>query len=384
MSDEQGGPNTTVALVVASTIASVFPAFLVGAQAPRIMNDLGLTPADLGLAVGFFTVGLATASLFAGGVLDRWHVGTGALSGGVCGVCAGLVVATAHTLPVLLLGLFVGGLGSSVHQMSVGRLLGSIVVGSNYGRAFGWFQSAKPLAVAASGAVGALTLTAVSWRMSFVLVGVAGFCLSFALSRRCPRGVRRRPRPEEGPSPAVILVLGVFMAFSYGMTNVSTTFLVVTVVAIDVAASWGAVLLIVGGLLSAASRVLVGSFADSPRVSETVLIGSLFVLAGLGSWLASVPSLAAIIVGVILIFGCGWSSGSLLMAMATRMYKDHSRAVMARLLIGGAVGGSVAPPLFGLLSGSQGYSLSWSAWGVVMLFTGLLFLFWTRKHGELR
>nr|WP_272949587.1 MFS transporter [Ornithinimicrobium kibberense] len=369
------------------TVGSVLPVFLLGANGPQVMADLKFDAGGLGAVAGSYTIGLAVASLGLGRWLDRSSLPRAVLTATGLGIAGGVTAAATSSLPMLAIGLFASGVSSSTYQMSAGRILQNSVGGGGHGVAFGWFQSAKPVAVAVAGAFGMLATLGVGWRASFAGVTAVTAVLAAVLALWC---VDHEPgtqkRSIEGGSRQGIVLLAALMALGFGLTNISTTFLSDTVQVAGPAALGSGALLTVGGLLAAVGRVAAGRLTDVTGWDELALVAPAFIAAGIGSILVGTLAWSAIVTGFLLIFALGWAFGGLLVAQGTRRYPGNSAAVVGVLLVGGAIGGSVSPPIFGAAATTWGYDVAWRGWGVAMLIAGLCagVLAFRRQHSGQR
>ncbi|WP_161958554.1 MFS transporter [Ornithinimicrobium cavernae] len=361
-----------ITLVTLVTVGSVLPVFLLGVNGPAIMDELGLDATGIGIAAGSYTAGLAVASLALGRWLDSGPLVRAAAFSLVPVATGGVITALAAGLPVLALGLCVSGVGSSAIQMSIGRILGQLLT-TGHGAAFGWFQSAKPVAVALAGGFGLLAVVGLPWRWSFLLVVAVTSSLGVVLTFWCNRLVPTHPAATPRvPLRGDVLLLAVLMGVGFALTNISTTFIPDTVLAAGGHEGWAGTLLLIGGSLAAVGRVLAGRLTDRTGRDEVSLVGPAFVTAGLGSVLISTLNLGGLLVGCVLVFALGWAFGGLLIAKGARLHPGTSGAVVGQLLLGGAVGGSAAPPLFGTAATAWGYDTAWLVWGAVILALGCL------------
>nr|WP_306238565.1 MFS transporter [Ornithinimicrobium sp. HY1745] len=369
-------------MVTLVTVGSVLPVFLLGANGPTVMAELNFDARGIGAAAGSYTAGMAITSLVLGRWLDRWTISQAlAVSLGLVSI-GGIVTAVATTLIQLALGLSVCGVGSSAVQMAGGRVFGRLV-GTGHGAAFGWFQSAKPVAVALAGGFGLLAVLGLDWRWTFLLVTGATLAPGAILVRwsvQVDTSQTEQP-PRVGMDDSLIL-LAVLMGVGFGLTNISTTFIPDTVAAADGDSGWASLLLVIGGTLAAVSRVLAGRWTDRTGWDELRLIGPAFMAAGIGSMLISTLTWSGILIGCLLVFALGWSFGGLLIAKGTRCHPAASAQVIGLLLLGGAIGGSAAPPLFGMIATSWGYDTAWFTWGALILAIGALCVWHHRMPGK--
>ncbi|WP_309246228.1 MFS transporter [Verrucosispora sioxanthis] len=147
----------------------MLPVFLVGGLAVQMREELGFSPAGLGLVVAvYFGVG-ALASVPSGALVERWGAAVVARAG--IGVSAGALLAVAvvaRSYPVLVGLLAVAGTANALGQLSSNALLARHVPPRRQGLSFGVKQAAIPVSTLLAGvAVPTLALT-VGWRWAFV------------------------------------------------------------------------------------------------------------------------------------------------------------------------------------------------------------------------
>lgn len=361
-----------ITLATLVTVGSVLPVFLLGANGPAIMAELGMDAGGIGLAAGSYTAGLAVSSLALGGWLDRGSLVRAVGFSLVLVAAGGAATGLAPTPPLLGVGLCLSGIGSSAIQMSVGRIF-SHSIASEHGVAFGWFQSAKPGAVALAGGFGLLAVLGLDWRWSYLIVVGSTATAGLTLAVWCFRTGSAPPSKTERPSlNGSVLLLASLMGVGFALTNISTTFIPDTVHAAEGTAGWASALLVIGGSVAAASRVYAGRLTDRTGWDEARLVGPGFIAAGVGCILISSLTHTGVLIGCLLVFALGWAFGGLLIAKGVRLNPTTSAAVIGQLLLGGAIGGSAAPPVFGSAAVRWGYDTAWLASGGLLLVAGSL------------
>lgn len=361
-----------IAMVTLVTMGSVLPVFLLGANGPTIMADLGFGSRGIGFAAGSYTAGLAVASLLLGRWLDPLPVRLAVLFSLALVALGGIATAMAPSLSVLSLWLFVSGVGSSAIQMAGGRILSQLVTSASHGTAFGWFQSAKPIAVALAGGFGILAVWGLPWRWTFLLVVVFTVILGLFLSSSASTGTFPAQKASRDTVPqGPVLLLAALMGVGFALTNISTTFVPDTVARSQGSEGIASALLVIGGLLAALGRVLAGQLTDRNGWDELRLVAPAYILAGTGCLLVARGSQWGIVMGCVVIFAFGWAFGGLLVAKGTRLHPANSAAVIGQLLLGGAVGGTIAPPIFGGAAAVWGYGCAWTGFGALLLALGL-------------
>jgi MFS family permease len=186
-----GGPARTRVVVVFGGVLALSSAdtATVGASATPLRNSLHITNSDIGLLVGVTCVVAAVASLPFGVIADRFNrtrvLGGSIVLWGVCMVWSATVGSFGHLmLSRLALGIVTASAGPVVASM-----LGDWFPGAERGRIFSYVLTGELL----GGGIGfAFTgdVSALSWRLSFLLLAVPAFVLA--------RMVFRLPEPLRG------------------------------------------------------------------------------------------------------------------------------------------------------------------------------------------
>ncbi|HVT22738.1 MAG TPA: MFS transporter [Mycobacteriales bacterium] len=186
-----GGPARTRVIVVFGGVLALSSAdtATVGASATPLRHALHVTNSDLGLLVGVNCIVAAVASLPFGVIADRFRrktvLGVSIVLWGVCMVWSALVNSFDHLLVSrLALGVVTASAGPVIASM-----LGDWFPGAERGRIYSYVLTGELL----GGGVGfAITgdVSALSWRLSFLLLAVPAFLLA--------RMVFRLPEPLRG------------------------------------------------------------------------------------------------------------------------------------------------------------------------------------------
>src|SRR3954471_4512956 len=134
------------------TVVSVFPAFLVGALAVQITEDLRFGLAGLGAAVSVFFAASAVGSAALGSLAERLGSRTAMRVAALVSAACLLAIAALVDSWAALVGLLaVGGLANALAQPSVNLLLAREVAPERQGFIFGLKQTAIPAAILVSG-----------------------------------------------------------------------------------------------------------------------------------------------------------------------------------------------------------------------------------------
>jgi MFS family permease len=186
-----GGPARARVVVVFGGVLALSSAdtATVGASATPLRNSLHITNSDIGLLVGVSCVVAAVASLPFGVIADRFRrtrvLGLSIVLWGVCMVWSAMVGSFGHLMiSRLALGVVTASAGPVIASM-----LGDWFPSAERGRIFSYVLTGELL----GGGIGfAFTgdVSALSWRLSFLLLAIPAFVLA--------RMVLRLPEPIRG------------------------------------------------------------------------------------------------------------------------------------------------------------------------------------------
>lgn len=191
--EDPGGPPPRVSRNSAQSIVTLLSVLVavdyadraaLGAVAPALQDDLGLSTTELGLLSGSFGLVGGFATLFAGALIDRVPrlrlLGLSALTWSV----AMLATGTAQTF----LWLLVARSGLAVVTATVGpaypSLIGDLVPPRARSVALGKIAIGQLAGGAVGIGVGAVCVALLSWRETFLVLAVPGLVLAVLLLRR--------------------------------------------------------------------------------------------------------------------------------------------------------------------------------------------------------
>jgi len=169
----------TLALQVFTSLAATATAVL----APVIAGDLGMSPALVGVFVGIIYAGSASASLAAGGFIARFgaiRVSQACVvlcAVALLGVCASSAPPSASSL-LLLLSPIVLGLGYGPITPASSHVLVRTAPPSRMALTFSIKQTGVPAGAALAGAMLPGLALALGWRVTFVVIALAGFAIA--------------------------------------------------------------------------------------------------------------------------------------------------------------------------------------------------------------
>ncbi|WP_323959503.1 MFS transporter [Arthrobacter sp. JZ12] len=372
-----GRPVTTLLQAVSVTTTGVLPAFLLGALAVQIRDDLDLGPAQMGIAAAILFAVSGTLARPLGGVVQRMGAGRGMVLSAALATVALAGAGAAPTFPVLVAALFIGGLANATAQPSANLGISRSIGSNRLGLAFGVKQSSIPAASLLGGlAVPGIALV-LGWRYAFFAGAVLALCLAgWALLRGQAQGTttavgeaRDRGTPRGG---LVVLTIGAGLAAA-AATSLGV-FLVDSMVQAGIAPGTAGLIFAGAAVLGLGIRILLGTLMDRmPTRSPYVLMANLLVAGVVGYLLLSVGTPALMVAGTLLAYSAGWTWPGLLHFAVVRDNRLAAASATGVVQTGLSLGAAGGPLLFGLLVSATSYSTAWVVAGVVALAAALTF-----------
>jgi predicted MFS family arabinose efflux permease len=369
-------------VLTAATAAQATASFaLLGlaALAGFLQRDFSLSAAETGLLITASYAAPLFSLLFVGDLLDRKSerliIGIGA----VILFAALLLATTSRDYAVLLLWLFVAGLGYSATQPGGSKSVSAWFRGERLGLAMGIRQAGLP----AGGAVAAAILPAVaaasSWRVAFAAGAVAalGGGLGFALIYRPPPGeTDAAPKRASLTWAAVAALLRqpwLRNAVVAGLALVSAQYGILTWLMLylrdhaQIALTHGALFLALAQAAGVGGRVGLAAWSDrTPGLRFRLLGLCMIAVAGGILLLLFVPPRTpepalALIAAWLGFFGLGWY-GPWVAYLAETAPADQVGLTLGAAMALNQLGIIAAPPLLGLVHDlTGGYTALWAA-----------------------
>ena len=352
------------------------PAFLVGAFAPAIKNDLGIGATGLGV---LFSIGALTAaaSLQLGGSLAdragaRRGIRVGLMLTSVGALALGLL---AESLVVAAAAFVITRAGGGICQPAANTLISDAVPTAMRGRAMGYKHAAVPFAVALAGFSVPTLGDALGWRgvmvlLAFMVVPVWLAQPHVAVPTRTTPAARRELWTQRHLRMGAI-------AGGFAGASVSTVvgFLTVAVVARGFSEAAAGLLLTAGAVVMILARIGWGFLADR-RPFDRFRAAGLLLAAGSTSYvLLAVGSEASMIAGTILAFGVGWSWPGLLMLGLIEQHPNEPGTATAIVQTGIRLGVLVSPLAFGVVVDQWGFRPAWLlSFGYAMIASVLMLM----------
>jgi ACS family hexuronate transporter-like MFS transporter len=161
--------------------------------APLVMQDLALTPADLGLIFSSFFVGYAAFNFIGGWASDKLggkRVFT--LAMGVWSTFCALTAAATGFVSLLVIRVFFG-VGEGPLSSTMNKVVNTWFPHREAASAVGFANCGTPLGGAIAGPVVGLIAVAFGWKVAFVAIGLLGFVWLFFWTRLATETPRQHP-----------------------------------------------------------------------------------------------------------------------------------------------------------------------------------------------
>ena len=366
------GPSVgpVVALSIAITVVCSFPLFLTGALAVQMRAELDFSVAGLGVATALYRGAGAASAVPFGRLADRlgpsWAMRIAALMSLVASLGIGLLA----TRFALLCGfLMLAGAANALGQTGANLSLSRAVRTGRQGIAFGFKQSALPMATLIAGVtVPAIALT-VGWRWAFGLA--AALAVTVAVLTPPSSDVRFTPPTDtqnrsRRRMPLVVLAVG--LMFSMMAASTLSTFTVDAAVASGISAGVAGLVLTAGSATAVTVRLIAGALADRRGGGHLRVVAWLVGLGSFGYALMALQGPLALVLGVFIAFGLGWGFNGLFWFAVVRLNRATPGRATGFVMPGGMVGGVFGPILFGWIVELAGYQTAWmaaSTWALV-------------------
>lgn len=380
MSTTRRGTAAALLQAVSVTTTGVLPAFLVGALAVQIRDDLDVGPAEIGLAAAtLFTVAGVLARPL-GRFVQRIGAGRGIMISASLAAVSLAGVSAALSFAVLIAALVVGGVANAMAQPSANLRISRAVNSQRLGLAFGIKQSSIPAATLLGGlAVPGIALV-LGWRWAFVFGAAAavGIAIWAALSGRGPRlqpdVESPAAEPDRGTPLGGLLVLTIGGGLAAAAATSLGVFLVDSAVQSGIAPGSAGLLFATAALSGLLIRIGLGAAIDRhPTRSPYILMANLLAGGTVGYLLLASGSTTLFAVGAMLAYAAGWTWTGLLHFAIVRDNRMAAASATGILQTGLSFGSAGGPLLFGLLVEATSYQTAWLVAAAVALLAAATF-----------
>jgi MFS family permease len=367
-------PTRAAIGALTTTIAVSIPVFLVGGLAVQIGDELGFSPAGLGLAVSAYFGASALASLPAGALVERY--GAVRISrAGIALAAASLigVAVFANALWSLIAILALGAGANAMGQLSSNTSLSRHVPARRQGFSFGVKQAAIPVSTLLAGAAVPTVALTLGWRWAFVLAGLLA-AAAVLLVPADPDSLRTERARDPKQATAALLVIGLAGTLAAGSANALGTFLVDSAVARGISPGPAGLALTLGSAVCVAARLAGGWQADLRPGRQIAVISGMLGCGAVGLVLLAVPGTVPLVIGVVMGFGLGWSWPGLVNFAVVRLHPQAPAAATSITQTGIYAGGCIGPLGLGALATTTSYPTMWLVAAMAMVAAGVLML----------
>ncbi|MFF5296818.1 MFS transporter [Paractinoplanes globisporus] len=370
-------PWHAVTGALTTTVAVSIPVFLVGGLAVQVSDDLGFSPAGLGLAVSAYFGGSALASLPAGALVERYGAARISRYGIALSAASMIAVAAvADALWSLVAILALGAGANAMGQLASNTSLSRHVPAGRQGLSFGVKQAAIPVSTLLAGAAVPTVALTLGWRWAFVLGGLLAV-LAIPLVPADHRASRARPT-EKSQATGALVVIGFAATLAAASANALGTFLVDSAVARGIAPGPAGLSLTLGSAVCVTARIVGGWQADRRPGRQVGVIAGLLAFGAVGLLLLAVPGPVPLIAGVVLGFGLGWSWPGLMNFAVVRLHPQAPAAATSITQTGVYAGGCVGPLGLGAVAALADYPTMWVVAAAAMVSAAALMLLGSR------
>jgi MFS family permease len=350
-----------------TTIACSVPVFLVGGLAVQIGDELGFSPAGLGLAVSAYFGASALASVPAGALVERYGSTTIARAGiSLAAACLLTIAVAARSLWSLIAILALGAAANAMGQLASNTSLSRHVPVRRQGLSFGVKQAAIPVSTLLAGAAVPVVALTLGWRWAFVFAAAGAAAALWLVPTEREESSRSVARGGERATAALV-VIGIGATLAAGSANALGTFLVDSAVARGLAPGPAGLALTLGSAVCIAARVGGGWLADRLPDRQIGVIAGMLTVGAVGLALMSLVSTATLVIGVVLGFGLGWAWPGLMNFAVVRLHPQAPAAATSITQTGVYAGGCIGPLSLGALAAAAGYPTMWTVAGIAML-----------------
>ncbi len=360
-----------------------------GILATFIIDDHGLTRAQIGLLATAFSLVGALTSPFVGRAADRVGGKRALLFLFLISGIGLILISAAPTFALMLLAAMFAGLAQASANPSTNKLIGVNVVPGRRGMVTGIKQSGVQLGVFIGGMALPFLALQYGWRWSlgsFALVSLVGLIAAWRFIPNDPLSAVVEKGPKQNV-PRDVYWLGAFgflMGITVGAVFVYLPLYSTEVLGLSVTAA--GVLAAMLGLFGAIARVVWAPIAEraSHYAYPLLVIAVLSLISLVMLWIAPWAGVVFLVAGAILagVSAPAWSSVGMLavISLVPQTVAGRSSGV---LVLGFALGIAIGPPLFGLSVDVTGsYNLGFAVMCAITVLGAVVVVLWRRSSAS--
>ncbi|MEU9178303.1 MFS transporter [Streptomyces sp. NPDC048550] len=385
---QDGGARGLTALLTCAMAFSMLQLFLLGALGPRLVDELGISPAVLGLTT---TVGFGTAAALSpsgGRMVDRIGPRRSLVLLLAVSALALALIGAAPGAGLLLAAVALGGIPQALANPATNKAILATVPPARRGAVTGLKQSGVQLGAFAAGLPLAALAGGLGWRGAVWTASGAALLAGVWALRALPADPPLLPAPSARTSFVPQGMVGWLAGFSLflgaGIGSVNTYLALYGVQRLGMGPTVAGGLVAVLGVAGVLGRVG-WSKAARPGRAEWLpgllacgAVGAAALLAG-GLLASALVWAGAVAIGVFAVSGNAVSMVLVMQRAAPGRAGQDSALVAAGFFAGFAVG----PPLFGLLAQSGRYGAGWVLVAVEFAAAGAVAFLWAVRDWRL-
>lgn len=377
---DEAAEHRVTALLTCAMAFSMLQLFLLGALSPRLVGELGVSPAVLGLTT---TLGFGTAALLspAGGrIVDRIGPRRSLVVLLLVSAAALALIGAAPGTGVLLGAVALGGVPQALANPATNKAIMRVVPAARRGAVTGLKQSGVQLGAFVAGLPLVMLAGGIGWRGAvWTAAGAALLAGGWAL-RALPDDPSPPPAGPGGslvPRGMVAWLAAFSLFLGAGIASVNTYLALFGAQRLGMGPTAAGALVAVLGVAGIAGRIGWSKAARPGRAEWLpgwLACGALGAALLLGAALVAGPLvwIGAVAVGVFAVSGNAVSMVLVMQRAAPGRAGQDSALVAAGFFGGFALG----PPLFGLLAGSGRYGHGWLLVAVEFAAAGAVAFAW--------
>lgn len=379
----QPGESRALLAGIVGTTASVMPAFLTGAVAVQLADDIGLDDRGLGFVMGGFFASAALGSALLGRLAERLGGVRAMRLGLAITMTLGLALATSVRSPLTLgVLLLIAGSANSLTQPAANLLLVERMRASRMGFAFALKQAGMPMSTLVGGALVPAVAVTVGWRWTYVVASALASIALFTLPPATPPGGLdaapvgdriggdRSPGAPRGkpdlPLP-ILATYGVVGLLAAATAGALTAFLVTAAEGAGIAEGPAGLLLSAGSVIGITSRIVHGRLADGPRLLPIRRVALLLTIGGAAFAVLAFDAPSTYLLGLAPVFGAGWAWPGLFNLSVVRNNPSAPAAATGISQTGIYIGAASGPIVGGVIATSFGYPTLWATCAVTAI-----------------
>lgn len=373
-------------LLAVAMMVSTFNVPIYSVLSRFIIDDLGLSRSQFGWLVTSVTASAAVASPITGRLADRFGGRRMVLAIFALGLGTVVIIASAPTFALMLVGSAVAGLANSAGNPGTNKLIATRMAPGERGLVMGVKQSGVQLGVLLGGLTLPPLAVAFGWRAAVLFVAVvplAGAVASWSLLHHdVPAPHERTPAQDFRHSPGTWWIAGYAFVMGIGTAAVVSFVPLFAQEAVGTSVTVAGLAASAIGFSGVIARVIWGVVSEGREhfAGPMAVLGALAVTATAAIWASADRGVWLLWVGVVLAGASvsAWNAVANLAAVADVSSRDAGRA--SGLVLGSFLAGfTLSPVAFGYAVDVTGsYDLGWSAVIVVFALGTLAALAWRR------